>query len=136
VSLDIEPPPVVADRRASMRNDVRLIDGTESNWAAVYTANAGDVERVFRNAAYTRREQFRVQRMTRSGPSATVRIRVEQDGSFAVYVGSSGVGQGVETIMAQLRIAPSVRLACSAPPCKHEAPAIKSVTTPFPDGEY
>jgi CO/xanthine dehydrogenase Mo-binding subunit len=91
---------------------------------------------VFRNAAYTRREQFRVQRMTRSGPSATVRIRVEQDGSFAVYVGSSGVGQGVETIMAQLRIAPSVRLACSAPPCKHEALAIKSVTTPFPDGEY
>jgi hypothetical protein len=45
-----------------MRNDVRLIDGAESNWATVYTANAGDVERAFRNAAYTRREQFRVQR--------------------------------------------------------------------------
>jgi len=56
--------------------------------------------------------------------------------NFLTQRGSSGVGQGVETIMAQLRIAPSVRLACSAPPCKHEAPAIKSVTTPFPDGEY
>jgi hypothetical protein len=62
---------VVADRRASMRNDVRLIDGTESNWATVYTANADDVERAFRNAAYTRREQFRVQPMIRSGPSTT-----------------------------------------------------------------
>jgi carbon-monoxide dehydrogenase large subunit len=37
-----------------------------------------------------------------SGPSETARIRIEQDGSFAVYVGSSGVGQGVETIMAQI----------------------------------
>jgi aerobic carbon-monoxide dehydrogenase large subunit len=64
VDLDVEPLPVVADRRASMRNDVRLIDGTESNCATVYVANAGDVERTFRNAAYTRREQFRVQRMT------------------------------------------------------------------------
>jgi carbon-monoxide dehydrogenase large subunit len=64
VGLHIEPIPVVADRRASMRNDVRLIAGTESNCATVYVANAGDVERTFRNAAYTRREQFRVQRMT------------------------------------------------------------------------
>src|SRR5262249_29105208 len=64
VGLDIEPLPVVADRRASMRNNVRVIDGTESNCATVYAANAGDVERTFRNAAYTRREQFRVQRMT------------------------------------------------------------------------
>jgi aerobic carbon-monoxide dehydrogenase large subunit len=64
VGLDIEPLPVVADRRASMRDDVRLIEGTESNCATVYVANAGDVEGTFRNAAYTRREQFRVQRMT------------------------------------------------------------------------
>src|SRR5207247_1904595 len=62
VGLDIEPLPVVADRRASLRNDVRLIDGTESNCAAMYVAKAGDVESTFRNAAYTRREQFRVQR--------------------------------------------------------------------------
>ena len=35
-----------------------------SNCATVFTASAGDVEAAFRNAAYTRREQFRVQRMT------------------------------------------------------------------------
>jgi carbon-monoxide dehydrogenase large subunit len=37
-----------------------------------------------------------------SGPSETARIRIEEDGSFAVYVGSSALGQGVETIMAQI----------------------------------
>src|SRR5262245_61638005 len=64
VELDIGHLPVVADRRASLRNDVRLIAGTESNCATTYVANAGDVESTFRNAAHTRREQFRVQRMT------------------------------------------------------------------------
>ena len=48
----------------SARGDVLLIAGTASNCAAVFTANAGDVEAAFRSAAYTRREQFRVQRMT------------------------------------------------------------------------
>ena len=37
-----------------------------------------------------------------SGPRENARIVIERDGSFAVYVGSSGVGQGVETIMAQI----------------------------------
>jgi carbon-monoxide dehydrogenase large subunit len=37
-----------------------------------------------------------------SGPRETARITIEEDGSFSVYVGSSGVGQGVETIMAQI----------------------------------
>src|SRR5262245_40673877 len=37
-----------------------------------------------------------------SGPSEAARITIEQDGSCAVYVGSSALGQGVETIMAQI----------------------------------
>jgi carbon-monoxide dehydrogenase large subunit len=61
---DIEHLPVVADRSASLRDDVRLIPGTGSNCATVYTADAGDAEDIFRTAPYTRREQFRVQRMT------------------------------------------------------------------------
>ena len=62
--VDIEHLPAVADRRASARGEVLLIAGTASNCASVFTANAGDVDAAFRNAAYTRREQFRVQRMT------------------------------------------------------------------------
>jgi carbon-monoxide dehydrogenase large subunit len=37
-----------------------------------------------------------------SGPREHARIDVTKDGSFEVYVGSSGVGQGVETVMAQI----------------------------------
>ncbi|MBX9775046.1 MAG: xanthine dehydrogenase family protein molybdopterin-binding subunit [Xanthobacteraceae bacterium] len=64
VALDIEHLPPVADRRASARGDVLLVAGTGSNRAAVYTAADGDIEAAFGNAAYTRREEFRVQRMT------------------------------------------------------------------------
>ena len=64
VEIDIEHLPVVADRSASGRGDVLLMPGTQTNCATTYLANAGDVEAAFRNAAYTRREQFRVQRMT------------------------------------------------------------------------
>jgi carbon-monoxide dehydrogenase large subunit len=37
-----------------------------------------------------------------SGPREHARIEVEKDSSYAVYVGSSAVGQGIETIMAQI----------------------------------
>jgi aerobic carbon-monoxide dehydrogenase large subunit len=37
-----------------------------------------------------------------SGPRENARITVEQDGSIIVYVGSSAIGQGIETIMAQI----------------------------------
>ena len=64
VALDIERLPAVADRRASAKGDVLLVQGTTTNCATVFTASAGDVGSAFRAAAYTRREQFRVQRMT------------------------------------------------------------------------
>jgi carbon-monoxide dehydrogenase large subunit len=37
-----------------------------------------------------------------AGPSEDARIALETDGSFSVYVGSASVGQGIETIMAQI----------------------------------
>jgi carbon-monoxide dehydrogenase large subunit len=37
-----------------------------------------------------------------SGPRENARMHVERDGSISVYVGSSAVGQGIETIMAQI----------------------------------
>ena len=37
-----------------------------------------------------------------AGPSEDARIVLESDGSFAVYLGSAGVGQGIETIMGQI----------------------------------
>ena len=37
-----------------------------------------------------------------AGPSEDARIVLETDGSFSVHVGSASVGQGIETIMAQI----------------------------------
>ena len=64
VILDIEHLPPLADRHASGRAETLLIAGTANNCASMFTADAGDADAAFRNAPYTRREQFRVQRMT------------------------------------------------------------------------
>jgi carbon-monoxide dehydrogenase large subunit len=37
-----------------------------------------------------------------SGPAETARMRVAEDGGVEVYVGSSAIGQGLETVMAQI----------------------------------
>jgi carbon-monoxide dehydrogenase large subunit len=37
-----------------------------------------------------------------AGPKETARLVLEPDGSFAIYIGSSGVGQGLETAFAQI----------------------------------
>jgi carbon-monoxide dehydrogenase large subunit len=62
--VDIDPLPVVVDRTTSAKGDALLFPGTRSNCASVFSARKGDIEETFRAAAYTRREQFRVQRMT------------------------------------------------------------------------
>src|SRR4051794_24121906 len=79
VALDIEPLPPIVDHRASAEGDVILIAGTTSNCASVFTAVTGDVAQAFSNAPYTRREQFRVQRMT-AMPMETRGLLAEWDG--------------------------------------------------------
>lgn len=37
-----------------------------------------------------------------SGPKENARMKIEEDGSISVFVGSSSVGQGVETILSQI----------------------------------
>lgn len=39
---------------------------------------------------------------TAVGPKETVRISIERDGTFAVYLGSANKGQGLETVMTQI----------------------------------
>lgn len=64
VTVDIEHLDVVADRHALLRNGVTLFEGRKDNRATQYVANIGDADAAFRAAAYTRREQFKVQRIT------------------------------------------------------------------------
>jgi carbon-monoxide dehydrogenase large subunit len=79
VALDLEPLPPVVDHRASAKGDVLLMAGTASNCASVFTAVTGDVVQSFSNAPYTRREQFRVQRMT-AMPMETRGLLAEWEG--------------------------------------------------------
>ena len=64
VSVDIEHLPPVTNWQASRKGDVLLFSGTSTNRAALFTARNGDADSAFRSAVYTRRETFRVQRMT------------------------------------------------------------------------
>ncbi|HEY7299436.1 MAG TPA: xanthine dehydrogenase family protein molybdopterin-binding subunit [Xanthobacteraceae bacterium] len=64
VSVDIEHLPPVTNWQASRNGDVLLFPGTSTNRAAMFTARKGDAQSAFRDAAYTRRETFRVQRLT------------------------------------------------------------------------
>jgi carbon-monoxide dehydrogenase large subunit len=64
IVVDIDPLPVVLDTRASEKGDVLLFPAAKSNCASRFAAIKGDADEGFRAAAFTHREQFRVQRMT------------------------------------------------------------------------
>jgi carbon-monoxide dehydrogenase large subunit len=64
VRIEIEDLAPVTDPQSAARGDVLLFDGAATNCAATFIAKGGDAEAAFRAAFYTRKEQFRVQRLT------------------------------------------------------------------------
>jgi carbon-monoxide dehydrogenase large subunit len=62
IVVDIEPLPAVTERGAARQADVLLFEETGTNLAGTITATRGDTDSAFRNAPYTRRERFSVQR--------------------------------------------------------------------------
>src|SRR6202035_1305264 len=64
IALDIEELAPVADRRASGKNEILLFEAAGTNRAMTFTAVSGDADTAFREAEYTRRERFSVQRHT------------------------------------------------------------------------
>jgi carbon-monoxide dehydrogenase large subunit len=64
IILDIEPLPAVADRDAARAGESLLFPNTGRNHVITLTAGKGDAEAAFRDAPYTRRERFAVQRFT------------------------------------------------------------------------
>jgi len=64
VVLEIDELPVVADRHISGRHLTLLFDDAGSNLAMKFTGLKGDADAAFRDARYTRRAEFRVQRHT------------------------------------------------------------------------
>jgi aerobic carbon-monoxide dehydrogenase large subunit len=88
VELDIVPLPAVVDRCASVADNTLLFPGTASNCATTFTAAIGDVEAAFRDAPYTRRESFRVQRQT-AFPMEARGLLAEWDGERLTVSGAA-----------------------------------------------
>lgn len=59
-----EPLPTVMDLQEALRDQIVLHEGTGTNLAAQYTVSTGDIDAAFRDAEYTRKEQFKVHRHT------------------------------------------------------------------------
>jgi carbon-monoxide dehydrogenase large subunit len=64
VEVDIEHLPTVPDWQAAVKSDVLLVETTKSNIAAAFVSACGDADAAFAKAHYTRKERFRVQRLT------------------------------------------------------------------------
>jgi aerobic carbon-monoxide dehydrogenase large subunit len=64
IALDIEPLPPVADRAAARKDASVLFETTGTNRVVMLSARLGDAEAAFKDAPYTRRERFSVQRFT------------------------------------------------------------------------
>jgi aerobic carbon-monoxide dehydrogenase large subunit len=64
IVLDLEELPVVSDRSISHRRATLLFEDAGTNLAMQFTAIRGDADAAFRDAEYTRRAHFAVQRHT------------------------------------------------------------------------
>ena len=64
IEIDYEDLPAVVDVYDALRDEVLVHEGAGTNLAAVHEFSIGDVDRAFRDAEYTRREEFRVHRFT------------------------------------------------------------------------
>ena len=88
VALDIEPLPVVGDADAAAHGPVKLFEAEPGNCALLLAGVKGDVEAVFANAPYRRRERFRVHRHT-AAPMETRGSMAEWQGQHLTVWGAT-----------------------------------------------
>jgi carbon-monoxide dehydrogenase large subunit len=104
IELDIEALPAVTGPGA---DDALLVESTGSNCAATLTAVRGDADAAFKDAPYTRRERFRVQRHT-AVPMEARGLLAEWDaarGNLTVY-GAAKVAFTTRRILAAQLVMP------------------------------
>jgi carbon-monoxide dehydrogenase large subunit len=82
LAVDIEALPPVADRATARRNESLLFEETGRNLVITLSAVTGDAEAAFKDAPYTRRERFEVQRFTA--------VTMEPRGLLAQWDGAKG----------------------------------------------
>jgi carbon-monoxide dehydrogenase large subunit len=64
IEVEYEDLPAVVDAYEALKNKVLVHEEAGTNLAAAHEFSIGDVDRAFREAEYTRREEFRVHRFT------------------------------------------------------------------------
>jgi carbon-monoxide dehydrogenase large subunit len=107
VAIDIEELPVIANCEASASSETLLFDAA-ANLAGALTAVKGDADAAFGTAAYTRREQFKVQRHTAVPMEPRGLVAEWQDGRLTLF-GAAKVPFPNRRILAQqLRLADDV----------------------------
>src|SRR5205823_14045530 len=92
VSLDIETECDSGDYRITLDRCLR-----EMNWADMVKLQTRLIDGCYHGVAVGCYLEGGA-----SGPKETARLVLEADGSVSVYVGSSSVGQGIETVFAQI----------------------------------
>lgn len=100
IVLEIDPLPVVADRDAARRDTALVFDQAGTNLATTLTAVKGDAEAAFKNAPYTRRERFKVQRFT-AVPMEARGLVAEWDAGRLTVLGAAKVAFPNRRILAK-----------------------------------
>jgi aerobic carbon-monoxide dehydrogenase large subunit len=107
IDVDIEHLLAVADRHVSARDKSLLFEEKGTNLAIKFHAVAGDASAVFKDAPYTRRESFRVQRHM-AMPMETRGLLAEWDGArgrLTVYGAAKVLFFNRRTLAKQLGLA-------------------------------
>ncbi|MCH8088281.1 MAG: xanthine dehydrogenase family protein molybdopterin-binding subunit, partial [Chloroflexi bacterium] len=82
IQVTYQPLDAVVDAKEALKDRVLIHEGPGTNLAASHRMERGDVEKAFRNAEYTRKEEFKINRHTG--------VPLETRGLVASYDGKSG----------------------------------------------
>ena len=105
IITDIEPLPAVADTNGALAGATLLFEEHATNHAMTLTGVRGDADAAFRDAAYTLREHFKVQRHT-AVPMETRGLLAEwRDGRLTVC-GAMKVPFSIRAVLAKLLALP------------------------------
>jgi carbon-monoxide dehydrogenase large subunit len=85
IAVDIDPLPAVADRDMARKGEVLAFEENGTNLTSTLIAAKGDAQAAFRNAHYTRKEHFKVQRFTAVPMESRGFLAEWNDGRLTVY---------------------------------------------------
>lgn len=101
ITIDIDPLPAVADAKAALYGTTFLFEEHATNHAMTLSGVRGDADAAFRDADYTRRERFHVQRHT-AVPLETRGLLADWRNGRLTLSGAMKVPFAIRTLLAKL----------------------------------